>query len=140
LTPIPPENSRSPHSFSTVKEETVLRTTAVEGIGNLAARGNQRAKETLFEFLSIDSISIRRASVQSLLAIDGDARDRIAQYLPPNHRFLLDVRPRAVTDVPQVRDPRVHLRERQLPEKAAPPDPMVGSDPFPNRASPSTGG
>jgi hypothetical protein len=36
LTPIPPEESPDPHSFSTVAEETILRTTAVEGIGHLA--------------------------------------------------------------------------------------------------------
>jgi hypothetical protein len=50
LTPIPPEESPDPHSFSTVGEETILRTTAVEGIGYLA-RGRADATEMLFEAL-----------------------------------------------------------------------------------------
>lgn len=129
LTPIPPEQSANPHSFSTVKEETALRTTAVEGVGSLAARGNERARDSLFEFLSIESVSIRRASVQSLLALDRGLRDRIAEYLPRNFHYLLDIRPVAVTDVPQIKDPRRHLREGRLPEKATPPDPAKGEGP-----------
>ncbi|MCH8297886.1 MAG: hypothetical protein IH873_07445 [Chloroflexi bacterium] len=139
LTPIPLEESPNPHFSSTVKEETVLRTAAVEGIGALAMRGNARATESLFEFLSIDSISIRRASVQTLLAVDKGMRDRIAEYLTPDSRYLLDVRPLAVTDVPQVDDPRKHLRESQPREKHTPPDPLQGMDgPF-DQAGPRTG-
>ncbi len=139
LTPIPPERSSNPHSFSTVKEETVLRTTAVEGVGTLAARGNERARESLFEFLSIESISIRRACVQSLLAIDPGLRDRIAEYLPRDFRYLLDIRPVAVTDVPQIKDPRQHLRDPRLPEKPTPPDPERGEGRTDQRG-PRTGG
>ncbi len=139
LTPIPPEQSANPHSFSTVKEETALRTTAVEGVGALAARGNDRARESLFEFLSIESVSIRRASVQSLLALDRGLRDRVAGYLPRDFHHLLDIRAVAVADVPQIKDPRQHLREGRLPEKATPPDPAKGEAP-PGQPGPRTGG
>ena len=67
LTPIPPEESPDPHSFSTVAEETILRTTAVEGVGYLA-RDRANAVGTLFEALRQPSLSVRRAAVQSLLA------------------------------------------------------------------------
>jgi hypothetical protein len=50
-TPIPPERSKNPHSFSTVAEETILRTTAIEGIKYLAADGSEAAIESLFDFL-----------------------------------------------------------------------------------------
>src|SRR3712207_8247200 len=44
-TPIPLERSKDSHSFSTVAEETILRTTAVDGVEQLAAEGNDDARE-----------------------------------------------------------------------------------------------
>jgi len=124
LTPIPPEESRSPHSFSTAGKETVLRTTAVEGVGALAVQGEERAVNALFEFLSIPSISIRRSSVQALLAIDKGWRDKIAEHLPKDAHYLLDIVAKDVREVPQVKDPRRHLRKRdpQVSEIPSPPD------------------
>jgi hypothetical protein len=122
LTPIPPAESPAPHSHSTVKEETVLRTAAVEGIAALAARGNDRARDSLLEFLSIESISIRRVSATSLLAMDEGMRDEVMERLPRQFHHLLDIRPIAVADAPQVRDPRVHLRDPERPEKEGAPD------------------
>ena len=138
LAPIPPEQSPRPHSYSSAKQETILRTTAVEGIGTLGLRGNKEAVESLLEFLAIDSISIRRASVQCLLSIDDGTRERIAEQLPGDLRYLLDVRATQVGDVPQIKDPTRHLREGRLPEKPAPPDPEATSRPNQER-SPKAG-
>lgn len=122
LTPIPPEQSKLPHSFSTVKEETILRTTAIEGIGHLAARGNSRAIDVLFEALDISSISIRRASIQAILTTDSGLRERMAERIPSEFRYLLDIKPAYVTDVPQVRNPEKHLRDKSdLQKKPVPP-------------------
>jgi hypothetical protein len=122
LTPIPPEQSKLPHSFSTVKEETVLRTTAIEGVGYLAARGNSRALDVLFEALDISSISIRRASIQAILAAEPDLRGRVAERVPSEFHYLLNIRPAYVTDVPQVKNPEKHLRDkRDLQKKPEPP-------------------
>jgi hypothetical protein len=112
LTPIPPEESPDPHSFSTVGEETILRTTAVEGIGYLA-RGRADPTEMLFEALRQPSLSIRRAAVQSLLATARGRRlrARIARALPEEHQFLVDLKAVSVRDVPQIRNPAHHLSE-----------------------------
>src|SRR5215212_4366256 len=40
LTPIPPERSPILLAFSTVAQETILRTTAVDGVGRLAHAGD----------------------------------------------------------------------------------------------------
>ena len=125
LTPIPTEESANPHSFSTKKEETVLRVTAVEGVGALAARGNAQAVDSLLEFLSDDSISIRRSSARSLVVVDEGMRDRIRDLLPPEDRYLVDLRALEVSEVPQVRDPRVHLRDPRPTEKG--PAPSLGA-------------
>lgn len=107
LTPIPPEESPNPHSFSTVAEETILRTTAVEGIEYLAVNGDQTAIDSLLEFLSLPSLSIRRAAIQGILATkDGQQlRGQMAERLPRDQQFLLDIKRVTVRDVPQVRDP-----------------------------------
>lgn len=114
-TPIPPERSREPHSFSSVAEETILRTTAVEGVGALAAEGkNREAAEALWQFLKQPSLSVRRAVVQSLYTTEGSSRrvrDRIARLLPEDQRFLLDLKPAQVADVPQITRPQRHLSE-----------------------------
>ena len=123
-TPIPPERSRDPHSFSTVAEDTALRTTAVEGVAALARDGDEQATRALLGFLDIDSISIRRSAVQGLLAAPNadDLRDEIVDCLPKAQRFLLDVKPMNVTDVAQISDPTAHLSERgRAAEKEQPP-------------------
>ena len=43
LAPIPSPDPRGGHGFSAAREETILRTTAIEGVGRLAERGNRDA-------------------------------------------------------------------------------------------------
>lgn len=123
LSRIPTERSQDPHSFSTVAEETILRTTAVEGIGHLARDGNAQAAETLFECLERPSISLRRAAVQALLSTDEGQRqrERIASALPEDARFLLDLRRIEVRDVRQIQNPEQFLvRAARMGTSSAP--------------------
>jgi hypothetical protein len=130
LTPIPPEQAADPHSFSTVAEETILRTTAVEGIGYLA-KDRTDAVEALFECLRQPSLSIRRAAVQSLLkASRGKSlRTRIANALPEDQRFLLDLKTPDVRDVPQVKRAERHLSEAGRRAGVAPAPGLPGDEP-----------
>ena len=113
LTPIAPEASRDPHSFSTVAEETILRTTAIDGVVKLARDGNKVAIESLFDFLSVPSISVKRAAVQGLLNVrQGESlRGRIELSLCPEDRFLLDIRPLDVRKATQIDDPEAQLSD-----------------------------
>jgi HEAT repeat protein len=125
LTPLPAETSRNPHSFSVVAEETILRTTAVEGVGHLAASGRKEALDALLSFLAIPSLSIRRAAVQAILGTPGGRRlrRRIAESLPRDERFLLDLRRPDVREVPQIRNPEKNLSDAgQRARKEAPAD------------------
>lgn len=113
-TPIPPERSKKSHSFSTVAEETILRTTAIEGIEKLRDEcENEEINELLFEFLKLPSLSIRRAAVQALLTEKDNKNQgkRIAEMLPEDQHFLLDIERKNVDDVPQVEEPYRHLKE-----------------------------
>jgi hypothetical protein len=124
LTPIPPERSPDPHS-STVAEETILRTTAVDGVADLARNGDKAAVEALFDFLAVPSISVKRAAVQGLLRVDqGESlRGRIEERLCPEDRFLLDIRPLDVRKAQQIGDPESQLSdEGRKASKPATPD------------------
>ena len=121
LTPLPPREAKDPHAFSAAREETILRTTAVDGVERLARRGNERALDALLEFLDVPSVSVRRASVQAILAVAPDDRERVLERLPRDFHYLLDVRQAQVTEVPQVKDPRKHLRDKKPGRTPAPP-------------------
>lgn len=134
LTPIPPEEGADPHSFSTVAEETILRTTAVDGVARLAAEGSKEAIETLFDFLHVPSLSIKRSAVQGLMNVkQGESlRGRIEERLCPEDRFLLDVRPLDVRKATQISDPERDLSDagRKASKPVAPdlPDRAARSD------------
>ena len=98
---------RGPSLLSTVGEETILRTTAVDGVGELAReRQNRDAVEALWEFLKQPSLSVRRAAMpESLYGSVGNnkrVRDRIGSLLPDEQRFLLDLKPVEVTGWAQI--------------------------------------
>jgi HEAT repeat protein len=120
LEPIPREMSTDPHSYSTVAEETILRTTAVDGVAALARRGDERAIEALYDFLSVPSFSVKRAAVQGLLGAEqGESlRDRVAEQLCPEDRHLLEIRALDVRKVTQIDDPEAHLSEDQRDDAA----------------------
>jgi HEAT repeat protein len=125
LTPIPPERSTDPHSFSTVAEETIIRTTAVDAVAQLAQQGDRFAIELLFDFLSVDSLSVKRAAVQGLLNVQQgeNLRGRIEEQLCPEDRFLLDIRPIDINKVTQIDKPEDDLAEVDAEvEKAVSPD------------------
>ncbi|MEO8496157.1 MAG: hypothetical protein ABI614_13890 [Planctomycetota bacterium] len=118
LTPIPAERFTDPRS-STVAEETIIRTTAVDGVATLARQGDKDVIDLLFEFLAVPSISIRRAAVQGLLGSPqgDDLRGRIAECLPKDQRFLLDLKKLDVREAAQIDDPRRHLSEKGREDK-----------------------
>lgn len=131
LTPIPPEESADPHSFSTVAEETIVRSTAVDGVARLAAEGHAEAVDSLFAFLRVPSISIKRAAVQGLLNVrQGESlRGKIEAHLCPEERFLLDIRALDVRRATQIDNPEADLSETgRIAQKASSPD-LPGRNP-----------
>lgn len=142
LTPIPPERSPDPHSFTTVGEETILRTTAIDGLAALTREGDEEVIETMFDFLNVPSISVRRAAVQALLQSPqaDDLRGRIADCLPKEQHYLLEIRPADVREVEQIPEPQQHLSEAgRAADKAEPPRFDAVRRPEKKRKSPKAG-
>jgi HEAT repeat protein len=136
-TPVPPEPSQHSHSFSMTANETILRTTAVEGLGQLARTGERGARDALFRCLRHSSLSVRRAAVHAILA--GGRRKttlaRVRAVLPPDDHFLVELAQPTVHEVPQVKNPKRFLSEEaRQRQRADPPDPLAPSDPSTNKA------
>jgi hypothetical protein len=127
--PIPPEPQPPSHGFSIVGNETVLRTTAIEGIGHLAKEGNKDALEVLFRVLREPSFSLRRASAQAILGVRKSARliERIKASLAPEQHFILELKRPKVTEVPQISHPRKFLSEEARQRTSVKP-PMSPAD------------
>lgn len=100
--PVPPERTPGMVIHSSVSEEVVIRTTAIEGIVRLAVEGNEGALGALRKPMQSEFLSIRRAAIQGFLEAAGeDARERLRSELPERDHFLIDLRREDVRSVPQ---------------------------------------
>lgn len=101
---IPEEKSKYPHSFTTVGEEIMIRTTVIEGLERLAKDDNNEAMELLFKNIQHEAFSIRRATTQALIEVGGEEmRDRLANELPERHQPLLKIRRTDVREAEQAK-------------------------------------
>jgi hypothetical protein len=135
LAEIPQEQSAQPHSFSTVAEETIIRMTAVDGIARRAQEGDEDAADLLMKCVESPSFSVRRAAVAGLMSTPyGDERrGEIEALVPPDQRFIFELRNVSVTEAEQVRDPTRHLRapdgESTAPKPAVSGEGSAGGQP-----------
>ena len=124
-TPIPPEKAPQMNLYSTVGEEVMIRTTAIDGITQLAARGERQALELLLRYVQHDVFSIKRAAIQGYLQVAGpEGREQLLKTLPPQDHFILDIRQVDVQNVPQPRIEQAY-QERDQPPPAELPRPTI---------------
>ena len=115
---IPSEQSNDPHSFTTVGEEVMIRTSAVEALTQISANGNREALELLMRHIQHENFSVKRACIQGYLACGGvNARKTLLEVLPENDRWILNIRREDVRNVPQLRGENYLVR----PETDRPP-------------------
>jgi hypothetical protein len=99
---LPEERSADPHGFSSLAEEIMILTTAVEAATRMAADGNERALGILMRHATPENFSVRRAAIQGYLAHGGsDAYDALKHRLPERDHHILDIRRVDVRDVHQ---------------------------------------
>ena len=136
--PLPPRQvSASEHDVEAVVQGTMIALDAIDGVEKLADDGHAAALGVLVEATRVNSNAIRGAALTALAARD-ERRDHFQQALsslPAELRPLAGLRRVRVQDVPQVRDPRVHLTGEERMTPAAPllpgdtPDRMPRSTP-----------
>jgi len=120
--PIPPERSSDPaHGLSTVGEEIMIRTTAVEALARLASDGNQEAKGLLLEQVRHEAFSVRRAAVQAITdSGDAQLQDQVRKELAGiEDQRLMNSRRLDVSSVPQAEGGRF-LKGRDAAPPPAP--------------------
>jgi hypothetical protein len=125
-TPLPPERAPDMITYSTVGEEVMIRTTAIEGVTRLAASGDRQALELLRKHVQHDNFSVRRAAIQGYVEAAGQgARDELRNVLPAQDHFILDIRRAEVQDVPQPRVERTSDEQDQVPPARVAPRPKI---------------
>jgi len=113
---IPAERHKGSHDFSTVAEEVMIRTTAVEGLVRLSRDGHEEARKSLLRHARNRTFSIRRASVQGLIETgsDSDKRELRALLKERGDEELLKIKRIDVREAPQATGGRfVVPRERE---------------------------
>lgn len=99
---LPREKSKDPHSFSTVGEEIMIRTTSIDAISKLANKGVKRAGESLLKHVQNANFSIKRAAVQAFLEVGGkDSLETLRKELPKDFHYVLEIQRTDVRKVPQ---------------------------------------
>jgi hypothetical protein len=118
---------RRGHGGEALMAGTMLSLVALDGIKALADDGLAAANEALVRAAGIHSNAVRAVAFAALAADPGRSEylERAAAGLPAELSHLAQTRYAAIQDVPQVRDPRVHLARTATPS-AAPPDPDRG--------------
>jgi hypothetical protein len=100
---IPAEKAKASHDISTVTEETMIRTAAVEGVVRLSADGVEEARTVLLRHARHRMFSIRRACVQGLMETGtaDDQKELRALLKERGEERLLDIKRIDVREAPQ---------------------------------------
>lgn len=125
--PIPEERGSDPvHGISTVAEEVIIRTTAIEALSRLVAVGSDDAAEVLVQQLQSDVPSIRRAVIQAANdSGDSTVINRVRESVEgTDDEWMLRLRRVGVGTVPQP-DPRRDLDARKPERGDVPPPPFA---------------
>jgi HEAT repeat protein len=125
--PIPPERSKSPVGISTRGEETMIRTTAIEAIAQIAAGGDRDATEMLLKHVKDESFSVKQAAIQAYRSLGReDTQKVLLKSLPEKDHPLLSIQRKDVWEVlqPQAKEA---LKQRDTREmQTCPPEPTMG--------------
>jgi hypothetical protein len=109
-----------------VGEEIIIRTTAVEALGRLAADGDKAAKDMLLDQIRHEAFSVRRAAVQAIAESgDRDLQARVRRTLEgTDDERLLQLRRVDVREVPQAQGGHF-LKKRDAAGDSTPPEPSA---------------
>lgn len=102
--PVPEEKAEDPaHGLSTVTEEVILRTTAMEGLARLLRRGVDTAEVLLDSIAATDYVAMRRAAWFALVdgGADGVVERARALLADRGEEWIADIKRIPVEEAPQ---------------------------------------
>lgn len=97
------------HEGNRMAEESMLRSIAVDGIEQIARQENSQAVEALMTLCNSSDRLVQASSVVALKYLNVPL-DRLRSAVPRDRLYLLDLVRVDIRDVPQIMDPRQHLR------------------------------
>lgn len=102
---MPQEGSEDTHHFSTVKEETLIKTAAISGIGNLSAQGNKSAETYLLQVASTSTdLNILRSSIGAYLKGEEQSVEKVDRLKKVVDKQYHDLITYKTTDVSTIQD------------------------------------
>lgn len=123
--PLPVERSSDPHG-SPAGRELVIRTTAVEAIGRLAADGSAEARSALLRYADHPVRSVRIAATLEYLERGGSqARRELLRRLSKADQWMLDIHRAHPQELPPLEGHRF-LPPRLSPGEIHAPRPVLG--------------
>jgi hypothetical protein len=100
------------HGGGRAAEESMLRMMAVDGIEAVARSGDTNAADALLALTASPDRAVQALAVIALKYSDAHRThyEKVRSMLSPDHLYLLDVVRANIHNVPQIADPRRHLR------------------------------
>ena len=93
---LPAVTKRDSHAFNPLREELIIRTTAIDAVAKFAADGNEDARKMLLGYTGHRNLSICRAAVMAFRAHGTDmpmqATRILRKELPEERHFLLEIK------------------------------------------------
>jgi hypothetical protein len=117
-----PVSGTTRHDGGRDAEESMLRMMAVDGIDAIARLGDADAADALLALATSSDRGVQALAVVALkyAEIHRDRYEKLRGVLSPDRLHLLDIVRANVRDVPQVADPRRHLRSEPTTVDARP--------------------
>jgi hypothetical protein len=99
----------SAHEGGRLAEESMLRSIAVEGIEQIAMHGSREAFDALLPFVRSTDRLVQATAVVALKYLNCPI-ERLRSLVSEDRSYLLEIARIDIRDVPQIKDPRRHLR------------------------------
>ena len=123
--PLPKERSDDPHG-SPAARELVVRTTAVEAVARLAARGSDEARAVLLKYVRHPLRSVKIAAALAYVEQGGTrARKELRKRMRKSDYWILEIRRVHPGETPPIEGYRF-LPPKSPPEAATAPRPITG--------------
>jgi hypothetical protein len=114
------EKSRNPE-YSTRAQESIISTTATEGISRLAVKGNETAYRYLNELVKSEDITVRQMAIRGILTsqLGGDEKskaDQLRKILPQEQHWMITSERTDIRTVPHPDMPSEFKFDRNAPK------------------------
>lgn len=107
---LPQPKKGKPHAFNPLREELIIRTTAIDVVGRFAGAGEEAAREALLKWVHHRNFTMRRAAVQAFLEHGAksklEAHNILRRELAEEDLGLLKIRRLKVGEAPPIEGER----------------------------------